>query len=114
MLRTLLDRGYKIRYRPDMVITHHVDSWKLKRRYFLKLHYLAGLRRGLYQLPQYPHTILGVPPFLVSQYLRQSLQTLGMLVTRRPGTLRQAMNTAHALGMLIGYTRKNRAAHTLA
>ena len=107
MLRSLIERNVPIRYCPNMSVKHAVESWRLTRGYFLKLHYRAGLRKGRFQLPEFSRTVLGVPPFLIRQYLRQGLRTIGMLITGRPGTLRQAMNTAHALGLLIGYTKKN-------
>ncbi|HMM46978.1 MAG TPA: glycosyltransferase [Thiobacillaceae bacterium] len=103
MLRALLQRGARIRYRPDMAVLHAVEPWRLQRSYFLKLHYRAGLRHGQHQLPDYPRTMLGTPPFLVTQFLRQSFKALGMQFASKPGALRQGMNAAHALGTLIGY-----------
>lgn len=106
MLRTLLELGARIRYRPDMVVLHAVDAWKLKHSYFVKLHYRAGLRQGRFLLPTFPRTVLGVPPFLATQCLLHGARTLGMLFTARPGWLRQAMNAAHALGLIAGYRRR--------
>lgn len=103
LFRTLLARGAKIRYRPDMVMWHFVEPWRLKRGYFLKLHYHVGLRVGRHELPVYPRTLFGIPPFLVAQCLQQSLKALGMKLTGQPGALRQAMNATHALGCLVGY-----------
>lgn len=103
MLRALLGRGTRIRYRPDMTVLHAVEPWRLTRGYFLKLHYRAGLRHGLHQLPSYPKTLLGMPPFLVTQFLRQAAKAIGMQITGRPGALRQGMNAAHTLGALAGY-----------
>ncbi len=103
MFRSLLARQVPIRYRPDMAILHSVDAWKLRRSYFLKLHYQAGVRAGQHALPDYARTLLGVPPFLVGQFLRQAAKTLKMQLSGQPGTLRQAMNAAHALGSLQGY-----------
>lgn len=114
MFRTLLSRGTKIRYRPDMAVWHFVEPWRLKHSYFLKLHYRAGLRRGQYQLPEYKKTILGLPPFVVSQFLKQSAKALGMQLGGSKGALRQGMNAAHALGLIVGYTRKNTAPNTQA
>lgn len=108
MFRNLLLRGAKIRYRPDMAVWHFVEPWRLKRGYFLKLHYCAGLRAGRHELPIFPRTVLGVPPFLVAQCLRQGLSALGMFVAGRSGALRQAMNAAHALGSLVGYAGRPR------
>jgi glycosyltransferase involved in cell wall biosynthesis len=75
----------------------------LKRSYFLKLHFRAGIRFGMHQLPNYPKTVLGLPPFLIGQFFQQSFKTLVMQLLGRPGALRQGMNAAHALGTLIGF-----------
>jgi hypothetical protein len=106
MFRTLLERKIPMRYAPGMAVLHAVEPWRLRRAYFLKLHYRAGLRRGRYQLPTYPRTVLGIPPFLVGQFLRHTLDALGMQLTRQPGALRQAMNATNALGCLIGYGQR--------
>jgi len=106
MFRTFLKGNYKIRYRPDMAITHLVDGWKLKRSYFLKLHYRAGLRQGQFRLPDYPKTLFGLPPFLVRQFLSQSMKTFGILLTGKPRLVRQAMNASNALGVIVGYRRR--------
>lgn len=106
MFRTLIERKVPIRYCPEMAVLHAVEPWRLQRGYFLRLHYRAGLRRGSYQLPSYPRTLFGVPPFLVSQFLRQSLRAVRMHVGRKPGALRQAMNATNALGCLVGYRRR--------
>ncbi|HUW28693.1 MAG TPA: glycosyltransferase [Sulfuriferula sp.] len=108
MFNQLLARGTPLRYRPDMQVEHFVEPWRLQRRYFLKLHYQAGLRKGMHELPVYGKTILGVPPFLVAQFFSHCLQTLAMAITRRNGVLRQAMNATHAWGMLTGYVRRQR------
>lgn len=103
MLRTLISQGTKIRYRPDMSVLHFVEPWRLKRSYFLMLHYRAGLRVGHHELPAYPSILFGIPPFLVTQCVQQSIKALGMQLTGQPGALRQAMNATHAMGCLIGY-----------
>jgi len=86
-----------------MAVWHFVEPWRLKRSYFLKLHYRAGLRVGRHELPAYPRTLFGIPPFLVAQCVQQSLKALGMQLTGQPGALRQAMNATHAMGCLVGY-----------
>lgn len=107
MFRALLAGGAKIRYRPDMVVWHFIEPWRLKRSYFLKLHYHAGVRVGRLELPAYPRTLFGIPPFLVTQCVRQTIKTLGMFLTRHPGALRQAMNATHAIGCLVGYRSRS-------
>jgi hypothetical protein len=86
-----------------MGVLHAVEAWRLTRSYFLKLHYRAGLRQGKYQLPTYPTTFLGLPPFLVTQFIRRSVKAVSMQLRGQPGALRQGMNASHALGALIGY-----------
>ncbi|MCA1925391.1 MAG: glycosyltransferase family 2 protein [Thiobacillus sp.] len=106
MFRSLLARGARMRYRPDMRIYHGVDPWKLRRAYFLRLHYQAGLRAGRYALPDYPRTCFGMPPFLLGQAARQFGHAAALHLGGRPGALRQAMNAAHALGCAVGYRRR--------
>lgn len=106
MFKLLKSLGARLRYRPDMIINHWIDAWKIKRFYFLKLHYKTGLRHGCYQLPSYSRHWFGLPPFLVSQLLRQCARALPLFLPGRQGSLRQAMNTAHALGTLVGYRLK--------
>ena len=106
MLRALLGLGARIRYRPDMAVLHAVDAWKLSRGYFVKLHYRAGLRQGQFRLPDFPRTVLGIPPFLIAQFVRHGLKTLGLLPAGRAALVRQAMNAANALGVIVGYRRR--------
>lgn len=109
MLRALLAQQARIRYRPDMVVQHSVDAWKLHRRYFLKLHFRAGLRQAQLSAPDFPAGWLGIPPFLARQFFSHSAKTLGLFLARQPGLIRQAMNAAHALGYLQGYRKRHRA-----
>ena len=106
MFRALLESGARLRYRPDMTVLHAVEPWRLHRRCFLQLHYRSGLRHGQHQLPDYRRKVLGVPPFMVAQLLRQGARTAVMYLGRRPGALRQAMNTTHAWGSMVGYRNR--------
>lgn len=110
MFRTMVERGLRIRYRPDMVVHHHVEAWRLRRRYFLQLHFVAGRRYGQFQTPDYARTLFGVPPFMLGQAAAHWLRTAALFVRRRPGVLRQAMNGMHALGMIRGRILRRRAA----
>lgn len=103
MFQRLLHNGTRIRYRPDMAIWHSVESWRLKRGYFIKLHYLAGLRKGLHELPVYPSIIFGAPIFLYRQAIEHSLVAIGKYVSCAPNALRQAMTAAHTIGLISGY-----------
>ena len=70
-------------------------------------HYRAGLRQGQLRLSDFPRTVLGVPPFLLKQFLSHSLTTLKLFLTGKPRLLRQSMNTSHALGLIVGYRRRS-------
>lgn len=108
MFRRLLTLGIPMRYRPDMVLLHNVEPWRLRRRYFLRLHYQAGRRKGLHELPDFARKLLGVPPFLVSHALTQSAKALASGLLHRPGALRQAMNASHAIGLISGFRQRHR------
>lgn len=102
MFRELLQRKCRIRYRPDMVIEHLISSEKLRRSYFLHLHFVAGRRFGQYETGEYARTIMGIPPFMMAQALRAWWRALKMFLLLDPGTLRQAMNGSHAVGSIWG------------
>ena len=102
LFRAMVDRGIRVRYRPDMVVEHYVDEWRLKRRYFLKLHFIAGRKFGQFESGDYARTVMGVPPFMLAQAAGHWLKTAGMFVRREHGVLRQAMNGMHAMGMIWG------------
>ncbi len=106
MFRRMLEMGIKIRYRPDMMVNHAVEPWRLKRSYFIQLHYKAGQQKGKYELPHYDRIYLGVPPFLIKQFINHLSKTIYKLTTHKSGVIRQAMNTSHALGMILGYMQR--------
>lgn len=102
MFQQLLKRQVKIRYQPDMAVDHFIEDWKIRRSYFLKLHFIAGRKYGQYQMDDFQRTILGIPPFMFPQLLQKTGQTLSMYLHRQPGVLREAMNVAHSLGSIWG------------
>lgn len=106
MFRTLVERKTRIRYRPDMHVLHSIEPWRLSRRYFVRLHYKAGVRRGRYQFPTFQRTILGIPPFMVAQFLRQGFRALLMNLIGQGGAVRQAMTAANTLGCMVGYRQR--------
>jgi glycosyltransferase involved in cell wall biosynthesis len=84
LFRTLVDEGMRVRYCPEMIVEHYVESWRLHRRYFVKLHFVAGVRYGRYEL------------------VVKIMQVARLWVAREPGVLRQAMNASHAAGSIWG------------
>lgn len=103
MFRSLLKRQVRMRFRPEMEVLHAVDTWKLSRRYFLRLHYLDGRRTARFELPEYERTVLGVPPFMFGQAASHLFRTGALWLRGGPGLVRQGMNFSYALGMMAGY-----------
>lgn len=102
MFRELLARGVPIRYSPQMIVEHHVDAWRLRRRYFLQLHFVAGRKQGQFRDEDYARALAGVPPFMLTLALRQSLHALRVALGREQGALRQGMNATYAWGQIWG------------
>jgi len=102
MLNELLARKMRIRYRPDMVVQHYVEAWRLKRSYFLKLHFTTGRKYGQFELDDYSRSLFGVPIFLFGQAAKQLFKAAAMGLRRDRLALRQAMTASHALGMIRG------------
>ncbi len=102
MFQALLRQNTKMRYRPDMVVAHFVEPWRLKRSYFLKVHYVSGFKTGFHEFSRYPRELFGVPLFLFPQLVVHVLKTLTMYTRGRSGALRQAMNMTHAWGLIVG------------
>lgn len=107
MFRELLDRNVRIKYTPNMVVLHDVETWRLHRSYFLKLHYCSGLRSARYGLVSYDRIVFGIPPFMIIQLIKHCMKTVKMYLSFNPSALRQAMNASFALGMIIGYRLRN-------
>jgi len=100
--RRLLDRGFKVWWTPDAVIHHRIQSAKLKRSYFVDLHYRQGRAEAVRQRG----SSLRIPPrYLVPQlgralgaFLRQ-WQAGGL-----NATVRKEMNIAYFLGYIAGWS----------
>lgn len=106
MFKSWLKQNRRIFYNPDMCVLHDVETWRLKRFYFINLHYRSGLRRALNELPVYPRTFLGIPPFMIGQLIKQCIRTAALVLGGKPGVIRQAMNASYQLGMIVGYRKR--------
>ncbi len=102
MFRALIARKAAIRYRPDMAIEHLIDASKLRRAYFLRLHYTAGVKLGRYGAAEPARSVFGVPPFMLNMALRQGARALRLWLAGDPNSLRAAMTAAHTLGQIRG------------
>lgn len=106
MFETLVARKARIRYRPDMAVRHFVEPWRLKRRYFLELHYRAGIRHGLHGAADYSKVLFGVPPFMFLLLVKQLWKAALLYLRGDRSALRQAMNFTHEAGMIVGCALK--------
>ena len=102
MFQTLLKQGVRIQYQPGMAVEHFIEGWKIKRSYFIKLHFIAGRKYGQFQMEAFERTVFGVPPFLVMQFFRQAGKPVINFIKRKSGTIRQAMTAAYTLGSIWG------------
>lgn len=109
MFRVLLANKTVMRYEPEMSIMHLIPDAKLKRSYFLRLHFIAGRKAGMFEMDKAAGSnLLGIPHFMYSQLLSKSLKVLRMLFARNPEYLREAMNLTYHLGNMIGLYKKNK------
>ncbi len=102
LFETLLERGVRIRYRPDMVVEHFVEKWRLRRSYFLKIHYTYGIKKGYYDETEYLRMYFGIPPFFISQAVRHGIKTVKMFLLNDRYLIRQGMNFTYSIGMIKG------------
>ena len=108
MFESLLAQGRRIGYRPEMRVEHFVEAWRLRRKYFLKVHYSSGVRAGLYATDVSGRTVLGVPLFLLPQAVRQGWRVAARASTHGGSRLRQGMNFSYACGQIVGTFRRAR------
>lgn len=102
MFQSLLNDGIKMIYCPAMIIEHYIEPWRLKRRYFLKLHFNSGRKFGQYQSGHFQKTVFGIPFFMVSQAANHLIKTLIFFLKKDKKTIRQAMNFTHSAGVMYG------------
>lgn len=101
--RRLLKSGCRIWWVPDAIIHHRIQAAKLKRSYFLDLHYRQGRLQGARTRGGHR----GLPPrHLLPQAARAYGRALGKRL--REGSdhsLRLEMNAAYFTGYLLGWMR---------
>lgn len=99
--RRILATGLRIWWTPEAVIHHRIQSTKLKRRYFLDLHFRQGRMEATRRRGQGSR----VPP---KYFYGQLLRSVGTVWTAfRVGgpnaTLRKEMNVAYFIGQIVGW-----------
>jgi len=106
MFRNLLERKCHIRYEPEMCITHLIPEAKLRRSYFLRLHFIAGTKAGMYEMRWEGARLFGAPRFMYLQLIRKVLLTSKLLMTGNRDYLREAMNAANLYGVMKGFSSR--------
>lgn len=99
--RRLLAGGFKVWWTPEAVIFHRIQAAKLKRGYFLDLHFRQGRMEAIRQRGSASR----IPP---KYLLPQLWRALGALLQQwsargRNATVRKEMNVAYFLGYLSGW-----------
>jgi glycosyltransferase involved in cell wall biosynthesis len=99
--RRLLAGGFKVWWTPDAVIFHRIQAAKLKRSYFLDLHYRQGRIEGIRRRGSASR----IPPkYLIPQLWRALRALLRQWIARgRNATVRAEMNVAYFIGYLSGW-----------
>jgi len=106
MFNYFLQNNLTIIYNPYMEILHLIPDEKVNRRYFLKLHFIAGKNSGLYEIDIDAKKICRVPMFMFAQLLTKFFQILNTRLTSPNKYMREAMNFTHLLGMILGQYKK--------
>lgn len=102
MFRYFLQHHFTLIYEPEMEILHLIPDEKIKREYFLKLHYIAGKKTGLYEMNFDGKTIFGIPRFMFVQLFKKTYQVLYLSFVKPYAYMREAMNLTYQLGMICG------------
>ena len=99
--RRLREGGFKVWWTPDAVIFHRIQTGKLRRGYFLDLHY----RQGRMEAIRRRGSASRVPPKYLIPQLGRALQALieQWRAHGREATVRKQMNVAYFIGYLSGW-----------
>jgi hypothetical protein len=99
--RRLIASGFNVRWTPGAIINHRIRADKLRKRYFLDLHYRQGLAEG----SRKRGTGMRLPPvYLFGQLARATKKALQCRFTQGSNrSLRLEMNAIYFLGYIKGW-----------
>lgn len=99
--RRLLAAGFRVWWTPEAVIYHRIQAAKLKRGYFLDLHFRQGKMEAIRRRGNGPR----VPPnYLYGQLLRAALTAWrNRRAVGSDASLRREMNVAYFVGLIFGW-----------
>ena len=101
--------GCRFCYQPTALVYHRVLPFQLSKRYFLRVHYNAGLQKARFDTRHYPRHLGGIPLYLLPQTLRAFWRYLRLTLSRGSHiAFRQRMTAAHFMGSIAGYRMRHR------
>ena len=101
--RRLLAHGCRVRWVPEAIIHHRIQTPKLRRSYFLDLHFRQGRMEGARE--RGAHARLP-PKYLVPQFLRAYGRAIAVRLKQGSAySLRLEMNAAYFTGYVLGWMR---------
>jgi glycosyltransferase involved in cell wall biosynthesis len=103
LYRRLVNLKKAVRWAPQAVIYHRIEPWKLRRIYFLQLHY----RQGRMEAARKRGTASRIPPlYLIPQVARAYGRALALRLRQgAKHSLRLEMNAAYFTGYMVGWMK---------
>jgi len=102
--RRMIETGLIVRWIPDAIIYHRIQASKLKKSYFLDLHFRQGRMEGYRKRGRQSR----IPPlYLIPQFGRAVSAALSQRFRfGRDFSLRKEMNVAYFAGYITGWVKK--------
>ena len=101
--RRLLEHGCRVRWVPEAIIHHRIQTPKLRRSYFLDLHFRQGRMEGARKRGTHGRL---PPKYLVPQFLRAYSRAIAVRFKQGSAhSLRLEMNAAYLTGYVLGWMR---------
>jgi glucosyl-dolichyl phosphate glucuronosyltransferase len=101
--RRLLEQGCRVRWVPQAIIHHRIQTPKLRRNYFLDLHFRQGRIEGARKRGAGSH----IPPlYLYSQTARAYIRAIALRLSQGANhSMRTEMNAAYFTGYILGWVK---------
>lgn len=107
MYRRMLASECNVWWVPDAVVYHRIQASKLRRSYFLDLHFRQGHTEGMRRRGDRRRM---PPAYLIPQLVRALRSALSERLRRGPdASLRKEMNVAYFLGYIWGWASRHHA-----
>ena len=103
LYRRLINLKKTVRWAPQAIIHHRIEPWKLRRTYFLQLHFRQGRMEGARKRGHFSR----LPPrYLMPQLLRAYGRALALRFKQGSAySLRLEMNAAYFTGYVLGWIK---------